>query len=59
LQCNDYYGIIDILEEKINMKKCKDCIYYKNGCAFDKFGEFVACAQFKAKSNDKKDNREN
>lgn len=41
------------------MKKCKDCIYYKNGCAFDKFGEFVACAQFKAKSNDKKGNREN
>lgn len=41
------------------MEKCKDCIYYKNECTFDKFGEFVACAQFKAKSNEKKDNREN
>jgi len=29
------------------MNKCKDCRFYKNGCAFDKFGEFVACAQFK------------
>lgn len=43
------------------MRKCRDCKFYKKGCAFDKFGDFVACAQFQPKSDketeSKKDNR--
>ena len=40
------------------MKKCKDCLLFKNGCGFSSVdeklnldGNFVACGQFKSKES--------
>lgn len=38
------------------MRKCKDCLYFKNGCGFSNVdeklnleGNFIACGQFESK----------